>query len=43
MCINKNEITTVLIFREKKWIDLGLSNSLRVHKWVPGKIERADC
>ena len=23
--------------REKKWIDLGLSNSLKVYKWVPGE------
>ena len=23
--------------REKKWVDLGLSNSLKVYKWVPGE------
>ena len=26
----------VYLYRERKWVDLGLSNSLKVYKWVPG-------
>ena len=27
----------IVYFREKKWVELGLTNALRVYKWVPGK------
>ena len=33
------EFTVFVTFfaREKKWVDLGLSNSLKVFKWVPSR------
>ena len=35
VCFIKNRVPSQ--HREKKWVDLGLSNSLKVYKWVPGK------
>ncbi len=29
-----------LYCREKKWIDMGVSNSLKVYKWVPGETKQ---
>lgn len=31
-------IIRILALREKKWIETGLSNHLKVYKWVPGKM-----
>lgn len=27
---------SLYLFREKQWVDLGLSNSVKIYKWVPG-------
>lgn len=33
--------TPTLLCREKKWVDLGLSNSVKIYKWVPGNLKFA--